>query len=377
MLQLFRANSPYVVIILFSITLLLKLQALAHAIVPVPGATQYVFSLVVDGLKWLFGNSATAFTLLAAILTFLQGLYLRNICVRRRLFVLHSYLPALAYIICASLHPSLGYFSAPLLGNWLVLGGIDTVLGFTRRSDQSGSIFNAGLVFAGLALLYFSAIGYAIFLFLSLAFLRSFKTGEWIIALLGYITPFYFAVCLLYLNGSLKVIREWPVFGISLTYASLRGLYPAGLIVGVAVLVISGGYALFTKWKRLPVTIRQAWSMLTAAFVIAILIAMASPGSAVGTWAGVMPVLSLFAVSPVMAEKPGRFATFTFYFLIMRWYIFCQFALRSIIIKEKMKFGIIVFPGLKLRPRHGACPTRRPGPGSDYALAQRPRPERL
>jgi hypothetical protein len=164
-LHLVRANSPYTVIILFILTLGLKLQALGHPVVPDPGLHQALFASVVQALKGIWGASATAFTLLAAVFTFAQALYLRYIAIKHRLFGRPSYLPAFIYIIISSLHPATGYFSAPLLLNWFLLGALDALLGFTRREDQPRTIFNAGFLLACGALMYFPAVAYFFLLF--------------------------------------------------------------------------------------------------------------------------------------------------------------------------------------------------------------------
>ena len=131
MLQLFRANSPYTVIILFILTLLLKLQALHHPVMPVAAEGQVLYAWVLSGFRVIFGGNAITYTILALLMTFGQAIYLRGVSIRHRLFSRPSYLPALAYIVLSSLHPVLGSFSVPLLANWLIIGAFDTILGFT------------------------------------------------------------------------------------------------------------------------------------------------------------------------------------------------------------------------------------------------------
>ncbi len=86
MLHLVRNNSPYTVIILFILTLVLKLQALGHPVMPVVAGYAAVFGLIVAALKHIFGENPTIFTLLAAVMIFGQSLYLSGIAGRHRIF---------------------------------------------------------------------------------------------------------------------------------------------------------------------------------------------------------------------------------------------------------------------------------------------------
>src|ERR1043165_3408461 len=140
-LQIVRANSPYTVIILSILTLVLKLQALAHPVFPVADVHHALFGYIVQILTHIFGKSSTAFTVLAIAITFAQAIYLMNIASRHRLYSKHSYVPAFTYIALSSLHPALGQFSVQLLLNWLLLGTLDAILHFTRRDEPNRTIF--------------------------------------------------------------------------------------------------------------------------------------------------------------------------------------------------------------------------------------------
>ena len=327
MLQLFRANSPYTVIILFILTLGLKFQVLGHPMVPVPGVQQAMFAGIVHLLKGVWGNSSIAFTLFAVVLTFGQSLYLRTIAIKHRLFGKPSYLPAFVYIVISSLHPALGYFSAPLLLNWLLLGALDMVLGFTRREDQPRTIFNAGFLLACAALLYFPAIAYVVFLVFALVLLRPFKPGEWIIAVLGYLMPFYFAACLLYLADAIPLVKHWPAIGISLPHQIKKSAYLPGLITGCVILLGSGIYSLPGILRRLPVATRRGWVAVITALCIAVPVSIFTPPAEAAAWLGTAPGLALLIVPAMVPEKRSRFATFTFYFLIVL-VLYCQLTLR-------------------------------------------------
>lgn len=327
MLQLFRGNSPYTVIILFILTLLLKLQAMRYPVAPVAADGQIVFAWVLRAIRSVVGAGATTFTILAMLMTFGQAIYLRGISIRHRLFGRPSYLPAFAYIILSSLHPELGSFTPALLANWLILGAVDTILGFTSREEERRRIFNAGFLLGAAAAICFSHIVFAVFLVLTLILLRPFKPGEWVVAALGYLTPFYFAAGLLFLTDKLQLLRFWPRAGFYVPHFVRGYYYPWYLITGVALLLAAGIYILVGNLHRLPVATRRGWGAIICALIAGIAAALIAPVRLSGEWIAAMPALALLIIPPLATEKRSRFATFAFYFLILL-VICCQVTVR-------------------------------------------------
>jgi hypothetical protein len=332
-LQLVRGNTPYTIIIIAILTLALKLQALGHAIVPVADAHHALFGYIVFLLKHVLGNSATAFSLLAIVLTFAQAVYLMSIASRHRLFAKHTAVPAFAYIALSSLHPAFGQFSVQLLVNWFLLGALDTILHFTKREEPNRTIFNAGFLLGCALLLHFPAIVYWLLFILALLWLRAFKPGEAIVGLLGYITPLYFALCLLYLFNALPLVKSWPYWGNGLSIHPWRTAYNIGLLSGGAVLFFSGIFTLIRTFYKMPVSVRRGWGAIGTAMAVSIAVSALTPVAENTGWMNVLPPLALLIIPPMVGEarfersKSSRFATFAFY-LLLALVLFCQFALR-------------------------------------------------
>ncbi len=333
MLQLVRGNTPYTIIIIAILTLVLKLQALGHAIVPVVDTHHALFGYIVFLLKHVLGNSATAFSLLAIVLTFAQAVYLMSIASRHRLFAKHTAVPAFAYIVLSSLHPAFGQFSVQLLVNWFLLGALDTILHFTKREEPNRTIFNAGFLLGCAVLLHFPAIIYFLLFLLALLWLRAFKPGEAIVGFLGYATPLYFALCLLYLCNALPVLKTWPYWGNGLPVHPKPSVYLIGLLSGLTILFLSGIFILVRTFYKIPVSVRRGWGAVGTAMVMSIAVSAFTPASENTGWMNVLPPLALLVIPPMVGEgrlergRSNRFATFAFY-LLLALVLFCQLALR-------------------------------------------------
>lgn len=333
MLQLVRGNTPYTIIIIAILALALKLQALGHAIVPVTDAHHALFGYIVFLLKHVLGNSATAFCLLAIVLTFAQGVYLMSIASRHRLFAKHTAVPAFAYIVLSSLHPAFGQFSVQLLINWFLLGALDTILHFTKREEPNRTIFNAGFLLGCALLLHFPAIIYCLLFILALLWLRVFKPGEAIVGFLGYVTPLYFALCLLYLFNAIPLTKTWPYWGNGLSVHPWRSAYTIGLLSGLALLFLFGVFTLVSTFYKMPVSVRRGWGAIGTAMAISVAVSGFTPASESTGWMNVLPPLALLVIPPMVGEgrlergKSARFATFAFYLLLVL-VLYCQLALR-------------------------------------------------
>lgn len=326
MLHLVRANSPYTVIILFILTLVLKLQALGHPMLPHPEPGQIIFAALVQFLNRFFGNNAFAFTFFSALCIFGQALYLRFVTVRHRLYLKNSYVPAFVYIILSSLHPILGSFSATLVFNWVMIGAIDMLLGFSRREDQPRTIFNAGFLLALAGLMDFPALIYFFLLLYAIAVLRVFRAGEWIVGILGYLTPFYFALGLSYLWDVLPQLKSWPKLTLNLPVFGKGHIY-APLLTGAALLLLAAGAKYLSAFlPRLTVSTKRSWGVLAVAALLATVVCALSKSDGPTRWMGLIPLYSLFIVPTMLPEKRRGFANFAFYFLIGL-ALFCQIAL--------------------------------------------------
>src|SRR5690606_21208200 len=162
--NLFRNSNPFVVIILFIATLLMKMPALLHPVMPIPYENHIVFPLLLRMLHF----SAFGYTLLAIVLIFLQALYLNFIAEKHKLFQKAGYYPAFMYVLFTSLYPAFNYFSEPLFINCLMLIGIDVLLSFPKTLHPGKQLFNAGFVLCLPALIQFPAIGFFLLLLIAL-----------------------------------------------------------------------------------------------------------------------------------------------------------------------------------------------------------------
>lgn len=327
MLALFRNNSPYTVIVLFILALLLKLQALIHPVLPHPLQGELLYGYVIALFHYLCGKSAFAYTMLAVVMHFGQALYLNAIAARHRLYSRSTYLPAFAYLILTSLHPGESLFSPQLLMNWLLLGALDISFQLPQPAALRKHIFNLGFLLATAALLQFPAIIFLLLFVVMMLIMRPFHAGEWIVAMLGYFTPFYFFCSALFLVDQLDRFRFWPHTNFHLIKLPAHRIHTAGVVTGLIILSIAGLFALQQQFNRLAISARRAWIVIILSLFFAAAVAYGAPlKDHSSNWLVLAPALSLLTALPLFADKSRRFANFTFWFFII-FILFAQFSL--------------------------------------------------
>lgn len=324
MLQLIRNNSPYTVIILFIITLVLKLPVLVNPALPELLPQGIVYNTIVRGLSTVLGTSSFAWTLFTIVLLFAQAIYLSGIATKRKLFTKSSYTPAFAYIILTSIFPGFNVFSPPLLVVWLLLFVLDIFLRLSQPAHAQKQLFNSGMLIAGATLIQFSAVGYVLLLFSAVMILRSFNAGEWVVATLGLLTPLYFFAGILFLLDKLTQLNQWPSIGISLPRHLAHQLYFIGSVLGVILLSSAGFYVLNDTRQRMAISVRRGWSVVIVTFGVSLIVCIFTPQQIDAAWLCVIPGLSLLSALPLNIEKNKLFSNFIFYFLIA-FAVFCQF----------------------------------------------------
>jgi Family of unknown function (DUF6427) len=324
-LQLIRNNSPFTVLVLLIISLLLKLQVLIQPAAPVLLPDHFIFNNLVELINKMLHGDAMGYTVLGIILTFFQALYLNAITIRHRLFYKPTYIPAFMYILLTSVMPEFSFFTESLVVNWFILGAIDVMFRFMQPIHPQQHIFNAGFLIAMAALFQFPAVFYFLLLLMALILLRSFTPGEWLVGLLGFLTPFYFLIGILFLADKLQLIEHWPHFAISIPALTKKPALLAGGLAGLLLLTVCGLFVMQSQMPKSTIYVRRSWGVVTTWWIVSVIVAICTAFQSKAAWVVSAPALSLIIAHPLYLEKSKRFSTFIFYFSLL-FVIFCQVA---------------------------------------------------
>lgn len=328
MLQLFRNNTPFTVLILFIITFILKLQALSHPVPPVMMSDHIAYGAILYVLGHIMKFGAFAYTILAVLMLFLQAMYINYLTAKHKLYNKITYFPALVYLLITSINPAFNYFSEPLLINWFLIWSLDYMFTLSQTLQPRKQIFNTGFVLCLPVLIQFPALGFLLLFFVALLLLRPFNISEWVVALLGYLTPIYFFAGVLFLADQLQLVVHFPQIGFALPRSLGRPVYMFCCISGTVLLLIAGLFGFQQHISKMTIYIRRNWYLVFLYLIVSTIVTIISLSPLNAEWLLVLPPLSIIVAHSFYVEKTKRFSNFIFYFSIL-FVILCQLAINK------------------------------------------------
>lgn len=325
MLQIIKNNNPLTVLILFIYALVVNWQVLFYPQIPVTQEGDFLYYIITHFLSIVLFNSAFGFTMLSVVLLVLQAIYLNAVANKHKLLPKPTYVIAFIYLSLTSLYQPYGYFSQPLLVNWVLIMLIDAILQLSQAQKARKIVYNAGFAIGMASLILFPAIFYLLLLIIAISMLRRFNPTEIIIAIMGVITPIYFAAGMLYLFDVLHWMPGWVHLGFSLPTSLSQPVYTVGMITGIIVLFIMGTYILQKQMLRFSIFTRRGWTVLSVGLFASILVATITEFEVLSEWMMTMPIMSLIVAHAYYSEKSKAFSNFAFYFTLLL-VIFCKIA---------------------------------------------------
>lgn len=316
MLHLVRNNSPYTAILLFLLTLLLQLQALTHAVIPVSQASDLLYHWILGGVSLVFGKSAFAYQMLGTVLLYVQALFVNQLAIRHRLFIHQQYLPAFCFLVLAGMSPSFSTFSPTLLSNFVLIGTLHLLLASRNYQNANKQIFNIGFLVMLGALLQFSAVIFGFFALISLLIIRPFNLREWFVMLTGIAMPVYMLAVLLFCIDKLEWLHLWPQLGVSLPRQLKSAEYYFGLAGGLIVWLGFSTYNMQSQLPKAPIYIRRSWIVVTLLLCFSLIAACFSNPDLSGVWALCLPSLSLIFAQAFSHERNKKMNQIAFYFVL-------------------------------------------------------------
>jgi hypothetical protein len=316
-LQIFKNYSPYAVMMLFIATILLKLGVILHPEpIFVASQSQIIWQKIADFLHSILGGSSFLITFFAVLNLFGQSIFLNKIANDHHLFPKSTYLPAITYLMVTSLFKEWNYLSGALINNWLVLAILSGVLKLYATEDARKHIFNIGCFISLSSFIIFPSFLYIILLLIALAVLRPFKVSEWMVGLLGLLTPYYFLVGILYLTDSLPLLQKVLAIDFSLTKPTSNIEVIATAAVFFVIILVIGTFYLNYYMDRMLFQYKKWWWVTLCCFIISIVIGMFTLAKSYNQWMMILPVASLMIANTWFEERKNWFKLVCFYLFI-------------------------------------------------------------
>jgi len=321
--RLFRNTNPFaVLLILVFAFLLFALPSNAPQIKPEIVHNSVLYTYILKFLNWFLGDSKGALTFLSLCLTLFQALYLNYLSVRNKLFHQTGYLPALLFVFLSALSSTFRVFTPTQLAVCFLLPAMNLIFSIGSSHSPRKHLFNIGFLFSLIALIIQPAYLFFILMYLCIAFLRPIYLVEWVVLLLGFLTPMYFFTALLYLFD----FTNWNILINMLQMVQLNELHlPTANLIYLGffiVLLITGIYLLQSQLTLLTIYVRRCWAIIFGMLVFSSVVALFMHQDQSGNWLLVVPASTLLISNIFTSEKRKQFVTFAFYFVFAALIIF-------------------------------------------------------
>ncbi len=279
----FKVNNPFNPFVLMVYGLLLKLSIFLYPAVPVlqPG-DGFLYKALLSFLAPVGERAPVIYSIITFILLYTQAINLNKMVNKQRLLQKPTYLIAMSYLLLTSLLPGWDVFSAPLFVNTALIWIWSQLCELGVKQNVKTTLFNVGTVVGICSFLYFPAIAFMLLMLFGLIITRPFRLSEWLIALLGVLTPYYFYWAAIFLTG------QWPtnifsntLFSYSKWNASMQ-TYPA--IISMVLIIMLGIFFVQKNYRKQLIQTRKSWNIIVLYGIIALLISFANSNNDGSSW---------------------------------------------------------------------------------------------
>ncbi len=305
MTGVFKSNNPYNTFLLLVYGLLLKLIMFIHPQIPLPQQTDgFLFKLLLSQLSGLGKNLPFIYPLIAFLLLFTQAITLNELVNQHRLMQKPNHLTGMAYLLITSLFAEWNILSAPLIINTLLIWVWSRMSRLYNEPNPKTSLFNIGMAIGFCSFFYFPVIAFAALVVVGLLITRAFKLSEWLVALFGVATPFYFIFTYVF------IADKWQGYhfpGVAVTFPHfIESRWALAAILIVLFTSITGFIYVQKNFRRQLVQARKSWNLIFLYLLIALFIPFINASHSFVYWIlSAVPIAVIAAAGFLYPQKKG------------------------------------------------------------------------
>jgi len=256
----FKANNSYNNFLLLLYGLLLKLPMFLHPEVPKPQKIDgFLYKSILNWLQSVASGMPFIFPLITFILLFLQAVYFNKLVNDLRIMQRPHYLTGMSYLLITSLFTDWNVLSSPLIINSILIWVWSKMSGLYSDPNPKTSLFNIGIAIGISTFFYFPSIAFSALIIFGLAITRPFKLAEWLMSLLGIITPYYFLLALVFLTDKGKGYK-FPGFAVTAPLFN-QSTWAYLAIIMVLISSIIGIFYIQQNFRRQLIQARKTWNL--------------------------------------------------------------------------------------------------------------------
>lgn len=303
MTGIFKANNPYNNFLLLLYGLLLKLPMFIRPHVPQPQQLDgFMYRAFLQWLKPLAENFHVIYSVIAFLFLFIQALSLNNLVNSQRLMQKPNYLTGMCYILFTSLFSDWYHLSSPLIVNTLLIWVLSKLCNLHSNNSPKSSLFNIGIITGIATFFYFPSIAFVLLIIVGLGITRPFRLPEWLMALLGILTPYYFLAAWVFFTESWRGYH-FPGFAVTVPrFYQSTWAYTAVFIVSFTILV--GIYFIQLNMRKQLLQARKSWNLIFLYLIVAVFVPFLNASQSFDYWIlTAVPIATITGAAFLYPEK--------------------------------------------------------------------------
>ncbi len=279
--RLFKSNQPFILFFLPILGLLLWIKPyLVNSIetISLSSPNNMMFYNQIEQLI-SYSNFHGLQIIIAYLLILLQTYIVIGINQKYQVTYNLNYAVGFFFLLFASSFISLNKLNPIIFSNLFFLLAIYRVLGSHDKLNALSNFFDASFFLSVSVLFYFNMIFFIFVIWASLIILRPFIWREWLVTLIGFITPIFLFFSYIYISNDNfidvfvnipnKLFIENTLLEINLSYLILFGI--------MAILIISASKFIFSSFSKTKIRKRNYYKLFFVIFLLTVFIYILSP----------------------------------------------------------------------------------------------------
>lgn len=271
MIGTFKANIPYNNFLLLIYAMVLRLPSFFFPEITLPAETDAtLYQYLLNLLKPIGSNFPVIYPIICLLLLYSQAVWLNRIINVQKLFARPNYLTGMSYLLVTALFTDWYRLSAPMWVSTIFIWVWSQLITLHSEKNPKTTIFNIGFFTSVAAFFYTPGIAFIILIMVGLTIARPFQLTEWIIGLIGLITPYYFYYSWLYLTNRWGTTKH-VFFSLHLPRMD-EPLWTFVGIIAILFTVVLGIFFIQQNMMRQIIKARKSWQLLYLYFAVAVLV---------------------------------------------------------------------------------------------------------
>ncbi len=256
-------------------------------------------------LQWLHPAGAdfpVIYSIISFILLYIQAVSFNKLVNSQRLMQKTNYLTGMCYLLITSMFSDWYSLSAPLIINTLLIAVMARLSNLHNEQQPKSSLFNSGMIIGIATFFYFPSIAFLLLVIVGLLIIRPVKLQEWVMVLIGILTPYYFLGAWVFLTDRWQDYR-FPGFAVSLPKFYQTGWALAAITILLLLLVV-GSFFIQSNLRRQVVQARKTWGLVFLYLLVAVFVPFLNATHSFNYWIlTAVPMSAIVAAAFLYPEK--------------------------------------------------------------------------